>query len=77
LTAAAKGVQAGTVLAGLRHWLMAQERDPPAWLDEPFIVRVQERMRQLLGHWRATRRGQLSDRARRHDQSNTRGRSPR
>jgi hypothetical protein len=58
LSAAAKGARAGAVLAGLRQWLVAQERDPPAWLDEPFIVRVQERMRQLLGHWRATRHGQ-------------------
>jgi hypothetical protein len=58
LTAAAKGAPAAAVLAGLRRWVEAQKREPPAWLDEPFIVRVQDRMRQLLGHWRATRHGQ-------------------
>jgi hypothetical protein len=54
LTSAAKGVEAAEVLAGLQRWLDAQERALPPWLDEPFIVRVQERMRKLLGHWRAT-----------------------
>jgi hypothetical protein len=58
LTGAAKGAPAGDVLAGLRRWVEAQGRSPPPWLDEPFIVRVQERMRGLLGHWRATRHGQ-------------------
>jgi hypothetical protein len=54
LTSAAKGEDARVVLAGLQRWLDAQERPLPPWLDEPFIVRVQERMRKLLGHWRAT-----------------------
>ena len=26
----------------------------PDWLTEPFVVAVQERMRRLQGHWRAT-----------------------
>jgi hypothetical protein len=58
LTSAAKGTEASVVLAGLQRWLDAQERPLPPWLDEPFIVRVQERMRKLLGHWRGTPFGQ-------------------
>jgi hypothetical protein len=58
LTSAAKGVDAATVMAGLQRWLDAQEKAPPPWLDQAFIVRVQERMRGLMGHWRATRHGQ-------------------
>ncbi|WP_437755397.1 hypothetical protein [Sorangium sp. So ce1389] len=27
---------------------------PPDWLTEEFVKRVQERMRHLLGHWKAT-----------------------
>lgn len=27
---------------------------PPAWLDERFVATVRERMRRLLGHWKAT-----------------------
>jgi hypothetical protein len=58
LTGAAKGAPAGAVLAGLQRWVEAQGRPAPLWLDEPFIVRVQERMRRLLGQWRATRHGE-------------------
>jgi hypothetical protein len=61
LTGAAKGVDAATVLAGLQRWLAATERPLPAWLDEAFIVRVQERMRKLMGHWRATPFGQAME----------------
>jgi hypothetical protein len=58
LTGAAKGVEAAVVMEGLHRWLEAQERQPPPWLDVAFIIRVQERMRRLMGHWRATRHGQ-------------------
>lgn len=58
LTGAAKGNEAAAVMAGMRRWLEAQGREPPAWLDEAFIVRVQERMRRSLGHWAATRHGE-------------------
>jgi hypothetical protein len=30
----------------------------PTWLTTEFVAAVQERMRQLLGQWRATARGQ-------------------
>jgi hypothetical protein len=58
LTQAAKGAAAAVVLAGLRRWLDAEGRAAPPWLDGPFIERMQERMRMLLGHWRATTHGQ-------------------
>jgi hypothetical protein len=58
LTAAVKGSPPSVVLAGLHEWMQAQERASPTWLDEPFIARVQERMRKHLGRWAATRHGQ-------------------
>jgi len=58
LTGATKGAPAAAMLAGLGQWVEAQGRTLPAWLDEPFITRVQQRMRALVGHWRATRHGE-------------------
>ena len=45
------------MLAGVRGWLEAQGELLPAWLDEAFVERARERMRRLLGHWRATPHG--------------------
>ena len=58
LTGATKGGEPAAVLAGLASWAGATGRTLPAWLDEPFVTRVQQRMRALVGHWRATRHGQ-------------------
>jgi hypothetical protein len=49
LTPAVKGRAAADVVEALRR-----HGDLPAWLDEAFVRAVQERMRRLLGHWRAT-----------------------
>jgi len=49
-----KGRSAAEVLAGMQRFAMALGGTLPAWLTAPFIERVQERMRRLLGHWRAT-----------------------
>lgn len=54
LTSAAKGVPAAQMMKGLATYAEATEVAWPAWLDEPFIVAVQERMRRLEGEWRAT-----------------------
>jgi hypothetical protein len=58
LTAAARGADAAAVLAGLQPWVEAEGRTLPPWLDEAFVVRVQARVRALLGAWRATPFGQ-------------------
>jgi len=58
LTGATKGGGPAAVLAGLASWAGATGRALPAWLDEPFVARVQRRMRALAGHWRATPHGQ-------------------
>jgi hypothetical protein len=47
LTAAVKGGPAAVVPA-------SSQADMPSWVDEAFVVAVQERMRHLLGCWRAT-----------------------
>lgn len=49
LTAAVQGRAAADVVEALRR-----HGDMPAWLDEAFVTAVQERMRRLLGQWRAT-----------------------
>ena len=49
-----KGVAAGELVADLRHFAASMGATMPDWLTEPFVVAVQERMRRLQGHWRAT-----------------------
>jgi hypothetical protein len=49
-----KGVAASELLAGLRRFAASVGATMPDWLTEPFVVAVQERMRRLQGHWRAT-----------------------
>jgi hypothetical protein len=56
LSNAVKGLTAARMMEGFRNFARARGAPLPAWLDEAFIVRVQERMRRLLGHWRATPR---------------------
>jgi hypothetical protein len=43
------------ILAMLRGYSVAQEREAPAWLTEALIDSVRQRMRALVGHWNATR----------------------
>jgi hypothetical protein len=54
LTAAVKGRSAAEMVAALDQYAAALGSTNPDWLTEPFVLAVQERMRQLLGHWRAT-----------------------
>ena len=54
LSGAAKGRSAAEMVAGMRRFAAALGATMPDWLTESFIEAVQERMRRLLGHWRAT-----------------------
>jgi hypothetical protein len=58
LSNAAKGYSAEDVMAGLNLFATASDAPLPAWLTIDFIRAVQERMRQLLGHWKATPYGE-------------------
>jgi len=58
LTAAAKGAAPEALARRLAEYL-AETGDPaPPWLTPAFVAAVQERMRQLLGAWRAVPYGQ-------------------
>jgi hypothetical protein len=61
LSSAVKGRSAGQMLAGMRRFAEALGATMPGWLTEPFVEAVQERMRQLLGRWRATPFGATMD----------------
>jgi hypothetical protein len=54
LTGAAKGRGAREMYEGYRMMREAQGEKPAAWITPEFIERVQERMRQLVGHWNGT-----------------------
>jgi hypothetical protein len=51
---AAKGLAAADVVDGIRRYHAAMDRPPPAWLTEPFVRDVQERLRRIRGAWNAT-----------------------
>ena len=57
LSGAVKGRSAAEMVAGMRRFAEALGTTMPAWLTERFVEAVQERMRQLLGRWRATSYG--------------------
>ena len=57
LSSVVKGSPAARVVDGLRDYARAQGTTMPAWLTEEFVVAVNERMRQLMGRWKATRYG--------------------
>jgi hypothetical protein len=57
LSGAVKGRSAAEMVAGMRRFAEALGATMPTWLTESFIEAVQERMRQLLGRWRATAYG--------------------
>ncbi len=54
LSAVVKGRTAAEMVAALDQYAAALGSTNPDWLTEPFVLAVQERMRQLLGRWRAT-----------------------
>jgi hypothetical protein len=43
----------GAAIEGLTRLFEAQERELPIWLSADFVARVRERMRALMGQWRA------------------------
>ena len=53
LSAALKGTSAADLVVRLRGYLAETGTPAPAWLTEAFVAAVQERMRRLLGAWRA------------------------
>jgi len=57
LSGAAKGLAAPEVVAGIARYAAALDERPPGWLTEPLVVTVQERLRRLVGAWRATPHG--------------------
>jgi hypothetical protein len=57
LSSVTKGRSAAQLAEGLRNYELATGTTPPAWLNEALIVAVQERMRRLVGQWKATAYG--------------------
>ena len=54
MSSAVKGRTAAEMMEGFRNFSLSQGKPLPDWLTEDFIARVQERMRKLIGHWKAT-----------------------
>ena len=54
LSAIAKGTSASVLFPRLRGSFASADITVPEWLTEGFVSAVQERMRRLLGHWKAT-----------------------
>jgi hypothetical protein len=52
-----KDVPAPDLVAGMHRFASALGATLPEWLTEDLVVRVKERMRRLVGHWRATPNG--------------------
>lgn len=59
LTQAAKGMPAQRVVEAVERHAEALAKPRPAWLTVTYVEAVQERMRRLLGHWKATRHGSV------------------
>jgi hypothetical protein len=61
LMPSAKGRSATEVVAGMNKFASSLGTTMPSWLTERFVLTVQERMRQLVGRWKATPRGSVLD----------------
>jgi hypothetical protein len=57
LTGAAKGVPAAELVAAMARYAAGMDTRLPPWLTEAMVVEAQERLRRLVGAWRATRPG--------------------
>ena len=57
LSASAKGGSAAEVVAGMKGFASSVGRTMPSWLTEERVLAVQERMRRLVGRWKATAHG--------------------
>lgn len=56
LDGAAKGQAAKAAIAAVRRYDETTGGETPPWLTEALVLRVQERLRRLLGQWNATPR---------------------
>ena len=54
LSGIAKGVSPSVIYPRLRESFTSAEISTPAWLTEEVVSAVQDRMRRVLGHWKAT-----------------------
>jgi hypothetical protein len=61
LSGAVKGHSAEDIVAGYRSQAGALGWHTPDWLTIDFIAAVQERMRRLVGRWKATRYGEAME----------------
>jgi hypothetical protein len=61
LSASVKGRSAVEVVAGMKRFASSLGATMPPWLTEAFVLAVKERMRQLLGRWKATPCGSTLD----------------
>lgn len=57
LSGAVKAVPAAELVAGIRRYARAMDANVPPWLTESVVVDAQERLRHLVGAWRATPTG--------------------
>ena len=57
LSATTKGVDPVVLVAGIVRYMTSIGDAMPTWLTVDCVTAVQERMRRLLGQWRATRFG--------------------
>ena len=54
LSGVTKGRTPEQIVTGLQSYALSLDANIPAWLTTDFVTAVQERMRQLLGRWKAT-----------------------
>jgi hypothetical protein len=57
LHGASKGVAPAELVAGIQRYAAGMNEPLPAWLTEALVVNVQERLRRLMGAWKATPHG--------------------
>jgi hypothetical protein len=57
LSGTVKGQPPAQVAAGIRRYAAAMGKAEPPWLTEDLVVAVTDRVRRLMGQWRATPRG--------------------
>jgi hypothetical protein len=58
LSGTVKGQPPGEVVAGIHRYAAALGKAAPVWLTEDLVMAVNDRMRRLLGQWRATSYGE-------------------
>lgn len=61
LSSVTKGRTPEALVSGLAHYAESLGQPWPTWLTVPFVEAVQERMRRLVGRWRATPFGRTMD----------------